>query len=162
MLTADRLVLSFRRLSVVAVVISVTAGCGAANVRTHHQAASDSAAVVQAIESYHAALADADTAAAMALLTTDAIILESGGMETRAEYRSHHLPADIAFARAAPRERASIVVRIHGDMAWAASTSVVRGTFREREIDSRGAELMVLRRTPEGWLIEAIHWSSRS
>lgn len=162
MLTADRRVRFFRRLPVVAVVISATAGCGAGNVRAQNHAASDSAEVVQVIESHHTALADADTAAAMALLAADAIILESGGMETRAEYRSHHLPADIAFASAVPRERGSIVVRVHENTAWAASTSVVRGTFREREIDSRGAELMVLRRTPEGWLIEAIHWSSRS
>lgn len=151
-----------RVLAAVAVIASTTVGCGAANVRAQHQTPSDSAAVVEVIERYHAALAQADTATAMALLAPDAIILESGGMETREEYRSHHLPADMAFARAVPRQRSSIEVRVHGNTAWAASTSVVRGTFRDREIDSRGAELMVLRRSPGGWLIEAIHWSSRS
>lgn len=130
----------------------------------HAQQASpgDSAEVVEAIERYHAALAAGDTAAVMSLLAPDAVVLESGGIETREEYRSHHLQADIAFARAVPRERGPIHVRVAGDMAWAASTSVSRGTFRDREINSQGAELMVLRRTDDGWRIEAIHWSSRN
>lgn len=163
MLSAFRRVHLRRGLPLVALVAAAAAGCSTANVRTQpHAAASDSAEVVHVIESYHTALARADTAAAMALLAADAIILESGGMETREEYRSHHLPADMAFAGAVPRERSSIVVRVHGNTAWAASTSTVRGTFRDREIDARGAELMVLRRTSDGWRIEAIHWSSRS
>lgn len=122
----------------------------------------DSAAVVEVVERYHAALAAGDTATAMSLLAPDAVVLESGGIETRGEYRSHHLPADMAFARAVPRKRGAIQVRVNGNSAWAASTSVSQGTFREREINSQGAELMVLRRTEEGWRIEAIHWSSRN
>ena len=122
---------------------------------------SNSAAVVETVENYHAALAAGDSAAALALLTPDAVILESGGIESRDEYRAHHLPADIAFASAVPRERGAITVTVRGDIAWAASTSTARGEFRDRAIDSQGAELMVLERTPEGWRIAAIHWSSR-
>ena len=122
----------------------------------------DSAAVVEVIERYHAALAAGDSAMAMPLLAPDAVVLESGGIESREEYRSHHLPADMAFAKAVPRERGPIQVRVDANTAWAASTSVTRGTFRDREIDSQGAELMVLRRTDRGWRIAAIHWSSRN
>lgn len=122
----------------------------------------DSAAVAAAVDRYHEALATGDTAAAVRLLAADAIILESGGMETKAEYLAHHLPADIAFAQAVARERGPMTVTIRGDVAWAASTSRVEGRFRDREIDSRGAELMVLARTPDGWRIVAIHWSSRA
>lgn len=125
-------------------------------------ASADSAAVVEVIERYHAALAAADTAAALSLLVPGAVVLESGGIETREEYRAHHLPADMAFASAVPRERGPVQVRVRGNTAWAASTSVSKGTFRDREIDSQGAELMVLVRTDEGWRIEAIHWSSRN
>ncbi|HEV2150069.1 MAG TPA: DUF4198 domain-containing protein [Longimicrobiaceae bacterium] len=125
-------------------------------------AAQDSAAVAETVDRYHRALAAGDSAAALALLTPDAVILESGGMETRAEYRSHHLPADIAFARAVPRERGPIHVSVRGDAAWATSTSVTQGRYRERDVNSVGAELMVLVRTPEGWRIAAIHWSSRN
>src|SRR5690554_4470122 len=60
----------------------------------------DSAEVAAAVERYHAALASGDSAAAVSLLAPDAVILESGGFETREEYISHHLPSDIAFARA--------------------------------------------------------------
>lgn len=124
-------------------------------------ASTDSAAVAEVVERYHRALATADSAAAMALLAPEAIILESGGMESRGEYESHHLPADMRFARAVTRERGPIHVRVEGDVAWTAAISRSVGTIGEREIDSRGAELMVLRRSPEGWRIEAIHWSSR-
>ena len=41
-------------------------------------------------------------------------------------------------------------------------TSRTTGTYRERAINSAGAELMVLSRTADGWNIRAIHWSSRS
>ena len=125
-------------------------------------AAADSAEVAAVVERYHAALAAADTAAAMALLAPDAVVLESGGLETRAEYREHHLPADMEFAREVSHERASIAVRVEGPVAWAHSTSTSRGRFRDREVNSRGVELMVLRRTSRGWQIEAIHWSSRN
>lgn len=124
--------------------------------------ADDSAAVVATIERFHAALSAGDTIAARELLTDDATILESGGVETKAEYLSHHLPGDIAFARAVPRERGEIDVHLRGDVAWASSTSSVQGRFRDRDIDSMSAELMVLERGPEGWRIAAIHWSSRA
>lgn len=124
-------------------------------------APSDSAEVAATIERYHAALAAGDSAAAAALLAPDAMILEHGGVETRAEYLAHHLPGDIAFARAVRSERGPIRVTVRGDVAWAISTSTTQGEYGGRQINSAGAELMVLTRTPEGWKISAIHWSSR-
>lgn len=123
---------------------------------------SDSAEVAATVDRYHRALSTGDSAAALALLTLDAVILESGGVETRAEYRSHHLPADIEFARAVPSVRGPLRVTVRGDVAWASSTSSVQGEFRGRPINSAGAELMVLVRESDGWKITAIHWSSRS
>lgn len=122
----------------------------------------DSAAVAATVRAYHAALATGDSAAALRLLASDAVILESGGSESRAEYRAHHLPADIAFAMAVPSVRGKIAVTLAGDVAWARSTSTTDGTFKDRTIRSNGAELMVLSRTPTGWQIRAIHWSSRT
>ncbi|MET0397356.1 MAG: nuclear transport factor 2 family protein [Longimicrobiaceae bacterium] len=124
--------------------------------------ASDSAAVAATVERYHRSLASGDSAAALALLTTDAVILESGSAESRAEYRSHHLPADIEFARAVPSQRGPLRVKVQGDAAWATSTSTTQGQFRGRAVNSAGAELMVLTRTRDGWRIAAIHWSSRT
>jgi ketosteroid isomerase-like protein len=123
--------------------------------------ATDSAAVAGAVASYHRALEAGDSAAALALLADDAVILEAGGIERRAEYRSNHLPADIAFARAVPAIHSPIEVVIRGEVAWASSTSTSDGTYEGRAIRSQGAELMVLTRDAAGWRIRAIHWSSR-
>jgi ketosteroid isomerase-like protein len=123
---------------------------------------SDSAEIVRVVREYHDALARRDSAAAIGLLTPDAMVLESGGIETLDEYRAHHLPADIAFAAGVPLQRTVRRVHVEGAMAWVASTSVSQGEFRGRAVNSAGAELMVLTRTSGGWRISAIHWSSRA
>jgi ketosteroid isomerase-like protein len=122
--------------------------------------ASDSAAAAAVVERFHRALADADSALALALLSDDVVIIESGDVESRAEYRAHHLPADIAFARDVRSERSPVRVALRGDVAWATATSTTRGRFHDRDVGSAGAELMVLTRAPDGWRISAIHWSS--
>lgn len=127
-----------------------------------NSAAADSAAVAAIVDRYHQALAAGDSAAALELLAPDAVILESGGVETREEYRSHHLPGDIQFARAVRSERGPVKVVVQGDVAWASSTSSTQGTYRDRPVDSAGVELMVLSRFTDGWKIRAIHWSSRT
>lgn len=122
----------------------------------------DSLAVVAALGAFHAALAAGDSAAALRILSPDAVVLESGGIETLAEYRAHHLPADIAFARALPSTRSVVRVTVAGEQAWVASTSTTRGEFRGRQINSAGAELATLRRSGGNWRITSIHWSSRT
>lgn len=130
--------------------------------RTAMSQAADREAVLATVNAFHAALARGDSATALQQLAPDVMILESGGLETLAEYRSHHLPGDIAFARAVPSEKGESSVTISGDVAWVVGTSRTTGTYRERAINSAGAELMVLTRTPAGWRIRAIHWSSRT
>lgn len=125
------------------------------------KAQADREAVVAVIDAFHAALASGDSTAALALLADDVTILESGGVETKAQYRSGHLRGDMAFARAVPRERGPIQIRVVDDVAWAWSTSTTRGRKGERDIDAQGAELMVLQRMGDDWRIKAIHWSSR-
>ena len=127
-----------------------------------HQATStDSAAVAAVVHAFHAALERGDGEAAMALLAPDAVVLESGGVETREEYRSHHLGSDMEFARAVRARRSDPLVRTREGVAWASSTSVAEGEFRGRAVNVAGAELMVLVRMGDGWRIAAIHWSSR-
>ena len=125
-------------------------------------APSDSSEVAAIVERYHAALAAGDSAAALALLADDVVILESGGRESRDDYRAHHLAADIAFARAVLSQRGPMTVRVRGDVAWVTGTSTTQGEYRGRPVNSTGAELMVLSREASGWRIRAIHWSSRS
>lgn len=123
---------------------------------------SDSSDVVAVIARFHGALARGDSAAALALLASDALIVESGSIETRAEYRAHHLPADIDFARAVPSTRTVTRVTVQGDAAWVVATSTTDGQLNGRVVNSTGAELTVLRRVAAGWQIAAVHWSSRS
>ena len=125
-------------------------------------ASDDSAAVVAVVTGFHKALAAGDSVEALSLLDSGVVILESGDEEHLAEYRAHHLGADIEFARAVRTTTASIRVTVRGDVAWAISTSVTTGTFRGRSVNSAGAELMVLIRVETGWRIAAIHWSSHA
>lgn len=122
----------------------------------------DSTAVVQVVARFHKALEDADSATAMALLAEDAAILESGDIETRDEYRAHHLASDIAFTQAVPGHPGRRRAVVEGDAAWVTSTGVSQGSYRGRTIDAATAELIVLSRKDGGWNIRAIHWSSRS
>ena len=123
-------------------------------------AQSDSATVIGVASRFHAALEAGDTAAVKTLIATDLQVLEGGEVESRAQYFAHHLAADIEFAKAVPSKRAVISYTREGNVAWLVSTSTSTGTFRGREVNSLGAELMILGRTPEGWRIRAVHWSS--
>jgi len=101
-----------------------------------------------------------DSAAAARLLAPDAVVLESGDLETRAEYLADHIGADIEFAKAVPSKRTIRQAVRLGSVVWLATTSTSTGTFENRPIDSSGAELMVLSKSESGWRIRAIHWSS--
>jgi ketosteroid isomerase-like protein len=113
------------------------------------------------VRAFHQALVAGDAPGALRLLAADAVILESGGRETRDEYAAHHLPEDIEFARAVPMQRGPLQVTVSGTTAWASSTAKAKGIFRARPVDVTVAELMVLSRTGAGWEIRAIHWSSQ-
>lgn len=140
------------------IVFSVNAGSGATLVPP----VNDSAAVVSAVTRFHAALAAGDSGTALALLTDDATILESGDAETKSDYRAHHVRADIEGARALPGQRTPIAVRVRGDVAWITTSTLTRGTYHGRPVNSGGAELMVLSREAGSWRIRAIHWSSHA
>jgi ketosteroid isomerase-like protein len=130
-------------------------------VQGEHAEHADSTTPVGTVTAFHAALASGDTQAALAHLTEDAMIFESGGVErSRAEYASHHLESDAAYSAAVPR---TLVSRSHGedgDAAWVMSVETVTGTYRSRAINSRSVETMLLRRVEGQWRIMHIHWSS--
>src|SRR5215207_4164873 len=136
-------------------------GAQASSATVTGAASTDSVAVVQVLERFRAAAAAADSATMLSLLAPDAVVLESGGAENVTEFRAHHMAADIEFARAVQETRAPLRLVVRGDLAWAAGTSTAQGQFRGRAVNSSGAELMVFTRTPQGWRIAAIHWSSR-
>ncbi|MHB0947575.1 MAG: YybH family protein [Gemmatimonadaceae bacterium] len=114
------------------------------------------------IRAFAEAMRRGDSAAVVALLAPDAIILESGEAQSRLEYEAHHLPGDLAFSAAVARAAASPRIVVVGNVAWAWATGTVQGEYRGRAIRSATAELMVLSREPDhGWQIRAVHWSAR-
>jgi hypothetical protein len=113
------------------------------------------------VEGFHRSLKVGDPVAASALLATKALIYESGGAErSKAEYTAHHLPADVAFAKAVTRKVIRQSGNADGDIAWIATESRTRGRYKGRAIDSASTETMVLRRAGNDWKIVHIHWSS--
>ena len=122
----------------------------------------DSAAAAAVVTSFHNALANSDSAVVLALLSLDATILESGEVETRNEYRSHHLAADIAFTKALPGTSGPLQVYVNGSTAWTIRTTLTQGDYKGRSINSAGVESMVLTRSGGTWQIRSIHWSSHA
>lgn len=121
-------------------------------------AARDAAAVV---DGFHRALQAGNQAAAASMLAPDVLIYESGGAErSKAEYDSHHLPADMAFAAATARSVTRRSGHASGDSAWIATESMTKGAYKGRPVNSRSTETMVLRRENGAWRIAHIHWSS--
>jgi hypothetical protein len=82
--------------------------------RNHPRFVTDSADVVTAVARFHSALAAGDSATALTILADDVLVLESGSVETRADYRAHHLSADIEFARSVPSKRTVTRVTVSG------------------------------------------------
>lgn len=112
-------------------------------------------------EAFHRALRSGDLQTAGSLLAGDALIYESGGVERgKAEYASHHLPADAAFAKATKRTVTRRTGQALGDLAWIASETTTTGTFKGRAINSVSTETMVLRHENGVWRIAHVHWSS--
>lgn len=125
-------------------------------------APSPEAEVREVVEAFGRALAAADSAAALGQLHPDVVVYEGGHAETLEEYRSHHLGHDIAFLQATEHTTTGEHVTVSGDVALSLRESATRGRYRDREVNAVGTETLVLVRTPEGWKIRHIHWSSRN
>lgn len=117
----------------------------------------------ETVDRFHAAIVSGNAAAARALLADDVLIFEGGAVERSAdEYGGHHLPGDIAFAKAVP----STVTRRTGDSdgktAWIASEGRTTGTYKGKPVDRISTETMLLVLSGDSWRIRHIHWSSRA
>ncbi len=115
-----------------------------------------------AVRAFRDALRRGDRTAALAVLAPDLQVFESGDAQaSRDEYAAEHLAADMEFAAATTS--AVVEQRSGGDesVAWVLSRIDTKGTFRGKDAASRGLETAVLRKTPDGWRIVHLHWSSR-
>lgn len=156
----------FHRPHPLAVLLSGLALAGACATTALAQAPVDdpaAAAAVATVENFHKALDAGDGKAALALLTPQLQVFESGHVErSRDEYASRHLDADIQFSKTAQSTLASRHAEVSGDSAWVLSESDVSSQRQGKPVKQRSIETMLLRQTPQGWRIVHIHWSSRT
>jgi ketosteroid isomerase-like protein len=114
------------------------------------------------VSEYHAAVASGDTAKALSLLSPSVQIFESGYVEqSRSEYAGHHLPADVAFAKAAKRNVLKTSERVAGDLAVVMQETDTQGTHKGAQVHLIGTETAVLEKKGDTWIVIHFHWSSR-
>ena len=112
-------------------------------------------------ETLNNALAAGDGTTVRALLLPELLVFESGGAENSAlEYSASHLPADMEFLAGLKREQLSQTGDCNDSSAWVATRSRLTGEFEGKHVDSDSTETLTLRKTPDGWRIAHIHWSS--
>jgi len=123
--------------------------------------AAEESSALSALEAFNAALKAGDTERALSWLAPDLLVFESGNAErSKAEYAEHHLTQDMAFLKGATVELQHRQVHENGDLNWIVSESRIRTRIKDRDIDLRSIETAVLKRTPAGWRIVHLHWSS--
>jgi ketosteroid isomerase-like protein len=119
------------------------------------------AEVAAVLESFYGAIKRGDAQAAMSVIAPDALFIESGNLETRAQYEANHLPSDIDFEKQVTGKRDPLRITFAGDTAWVIATTTYDGEFEGSPVSFVSAQLMVLTKDADTWKIRSIHWSSR-
>ena len=117
---------------------------------------------LETLASFHEALSAGKTDEAKVLLSPTIQIFESGYVErSRDEYASHHLPSDMAFAKATRQTILRQNERVDGNTAVVMRETETKGKFKGADVHSFGTETAVLEKQGDKWLITHVHWSSR-
>ena len=116
----------------------------------------------EVVQAFHDALKKGDKQHTLDLLDPDVVIFESGGAElSRKAYASHHMGADMTFAKAAKRTVTDTRGETKGNIAWVITRATIKGNFRGKVVNQHLTESMILSKAQSGWRIIHIHWSSR-
>lgn len=116
----------------------------------------------ETVAAFHAAIHAGDKAKAIELLSPAIVIYESGHVErSRDEYASHHLGADMEFAKTTARKVVKHTERVEGNVATVLQETATSGTWKGKPVTSNGVETAVLEKKGDGWVIVHVHWSSR-
>ncbi len=113
------------------------------------------------LESFYGAIKRGDPKTAMSVIAPDALFVESGKLETREQYETNHLPADIDFEKQVTGKRDPLRITFKDDAAWVIATTTYDGKFEGSPVQFVSAQLMVLTKDMGAWKIRSIHWSSR-
>lgn len=121
--------------------------------------ANDEAGVAAAAKAFQTAMDTGDAPTVMRYIADDALMMEGGTIENRMQYEQNHLPADLEFAKGMTATRMPVQQTVRGDVAWVRTSTEFRGTFEGKPLALLSLETMVMTREPEGWKINALHWS---
>jgi ketosteroid isomerase-like protein len=115
-----------------------------------------------AVDAFHRALTQANTAAALSLLARDLVVFEFGVTDlTLEQYAFAHLPFDMNIAAATQWKVETRRQGGGGDDWWVVTTYRVTGTDKQGQpIDNTTLETALLRRTAGAFRIVHIHWST--
>lgn len=117
---------------------------------------------LETVAAFHEALSAGKADAATVLLSPTIQIFESGYVErSRDEYAGHHLPSDMAFAKATTETVTRQNERVEGNIAIVTRETETKGKFKGTNVHSFGTETAVLEKQGDKWLITHVHWSSR-
>jgi ketosteroid isomerase-like protein len=116
----------------------------------------------EVVAHFHAALEAGERSKVVELMAPGVAIYESGLVEaSRNEYARHHLGDDMAFAKGTRRKVLRQSERIDGNLAVVWQETETTGVALGKEVHTFGTETSILEKTPEGWVIIHVHWSSR-
>jgi ketosteroid isomerase-like protein len=115
-----------------------------------------------AVDAFHAALRNKDTAGALSLLDRGLVVFEFGAVDPTVEsYAFRHLPLDMDLAVAASWKLETRRVGGEGNERWVLSTYRVTGKQADgTPIDQTTLETAILRRSGELFRIVHLHWST--
>lgn len=124
----------------------------------------DMTSATSVVDGFQEALKAGDKALVERLMAPGVIIAEGGNAEwSFAEYRDHHMEADMKFTGS---ENTDVNRTVHrreiiesGDVATVITHSQLDGKMGEKEFHYRMMETMVVQRTDGEWRISHIHWS---
>ncbi|MBM3507644.1 MAG: nuclear transport factor 2 family protein [Alphaproteobacteria bacterium] len=124
--------------------------------------AQDARTPIDAVDAFHRALTQNNTAGALSLLARDLIVFEFGVVDpTLEQYAFAHMPFDMNIAAATQWKIETRRMGGGGDDWWVVTTYRVTGTDKQgRPIDNTTLETAVLRRTSGAFRIVHIHWST--
>lgn len=116
----------------------------------------------ETVAAFHDALASGKPDQASALLSPSIQIYESGHVErSRDEYAGHHLPADMAFAKATSLKVLKQTERVEGNLAVVMQETETTGKYKGKSVHLFGTGTALLEKQGEQWIITHVHWSSR-
>lgn len=115
-----------------------------------------------AVDAFHAALRNKDTAGALSLLDRGLVVFEFGSVDATVEaYAFRHLPLDMDLAVAARWSLETRRVGGEGSERWVLSTYRVTGRQADgTPIDQTTLETAILRRSGDLFRIAHLHWST--